>query len=313
MQTESFPLISVVMATYNGEKYLSQQLDSLLAQTYPNFEIIISDDASRDTTNSILEQYKNLHSKIHIHYNKENLGFIKNFGRAISLSNGSLIALCDQDDIWHPEKLSSQFNGLGKAALIYCDAAICNDTLQPTGKLVSTISNCLDYNSCLQQAVFCRIYGNTMLFKKNILQGAADFPACLPHDWWIAFLASDRGGIKFCNQVLVEYRQHANNAIGAATGKGRKKSRKEKYAIKQKELTAIRERMMLFYLTCADEHHFEKKALKLLNRSYHDFSISSNLLRLYCYLKYSHWLLAVKRRSTIRKLFFCLKMFFKIK
>lgn len=313
MQSESFPLISVVMATYNGEKYLSQQLDSLLAQTYPNFEIIISDDASIDSTGSILERYRSLHSKIHVHCNQENLGFIKNFGRAISFSNGSLVALCDQDDVWHPEKLSSQFKELGEAALTYCDAAICNDSLQPLGKLVSTISNCLDYNSCLQQAVFCRIYGNTMLFRKNILEGAATFPACLPHDWWIAFLASDRGGIRFCNQVLVQYRQHENNAIGAATGRGRKKSRQEKSAMKQKELNTIRQRMMLFYVTCSAEHHFEKKALKLMNRSYTNFSIYSNLLRLYCFLRYSNWLLAVKRRSTIRKFFFCLKMFIKVK
>jgi glycosyltransferase involved in cell wall biosynthesis len=313
MQADSKPLISVVVATYNGEKFLAQQLDSLLAQTYPNLEIIICDDASTDGTTLLLATYGAIHSNIRIYHNKENLGYIRNFERAITLSSGSLVALCDQDDYWHPEKLTLQFEALGDAALVYCDSSICDETLQPTGQLVSTISRCQHYNSCLQQAVFCRIYGNTMLFKKNMLQKALPFPTSLPHDWWIAFLAAHRGGIVYCDQVLVEYRQHEGNLIGAATGSSRSMSKEERKEANKKEVAAIRERMSLFYDTCPAELSFEKKALEQLNRSYRDFSLSSNLLRLYCFFRYRKWLLAVKRRSAGRKILFCLKMLVKIK
>ena len=313
MQAANQPLISVVMATYNGEKFLAKQLDSLLSQTYPNIEIVICDDASTDGTSLLLASYGAIHNNIRIYQNKENLGYIRNFERAITLSSGSLVALCDQDDYWHPEKLTQQFASLGEAALTYCDSDICDEDLNPSGQRVSTISRCHNYNSCLEQAVFCRIYGNTMLFKKSILQSALPFPTVLPHDWWIAFLATHRGGIVYVDQVLVEYRQHAGNLIGAATGSSRNTDREEQAAAKEKEISNIRERMALFYATCPAEHSFEKKALEQLNRSYRDFSLSSNFLRLFCFFRYRKWLLAVKRRSAIRKWLFCLKMFVKIK
>lgn len=313
MENHTEPLISVVMATYNGAEYLSAQLDSLLAQTYPNIEIVICDDASSDGTSLLLASYAAIHSNIRVYHNKENLGYIRNFERAITLSSGSLVALCDQDDYWYPEKLAAQYALLGNAALVYCDSRICEADLTPTGELVSTISNCLPYDSCLQQAVFCRIYGNTMLFKKSLLQGALPFPAIIPHDWWIAFIAAGKGGINFCNQVLVDYRQHANNLIGAATGKSRPLTAEEKKEAAAKEVIAIRERMQLFYNTCSPENVFEKKALAELNSSYRDFSLANNFSRMLCFFKYRKWLLAVKKRSVIRNWLFCLKMFVKIK
>ena len=266
MDATTQPLISVVMATYNGAEYLSEQLDSLLAQTYPNMEIVICDDASTDGTSLLLASYGAIHSNIRIYHNKENLGYIRNFERAITLSSGSLIALCDQDDYWFPEKLAVQYASLGESVLAYCDSYICEADLSLTGKTVSSISNCNSYNSCLQQAVFCRIYGNTMLFKKSILQGALPFPTVLPHDWWIAFIATCKGNITYCNELLVKYRQHENNLIGAATGKSRPETEIEKQEKEALEIAAIRDRMQLFYNTCPPENSFEKKALERLNR-----------------------------------------------
>lgn len=304
------PLISVVMATYNGERYLSEQLDSLLAQTYPNMEIVICDDASTDGTSLLLASYAAVHSNIRVYHNKENLGYIRNFERAITLSSGSLVALCDQDDYWDPEKLTTQFEALGDADLVYCDAQICDENLIPGAQTISSISNCLSYNSCLQQAVFCRIYGNTMLFKKSMLQGALPFPTILPHDWWIAFMASCKAGIAFCDRVLVKYRQHDQNLIGAATGQSRKDNTA---AVSETALEDIRKRMQLFYETCPSEKTFEKNALQLLNQSYQDFSLKNNVARIRYFFKYRQWLLAVKKRSALRNWLFCLKMFVKIK
>jgi glycosyltransferase involved in cell wall biosynthesis len=313
MDAAAQPLISVVMATYNGAEYLSEQLDSLLAQTYPNMEIVICDDASTDGTSLLLASYAAIHSNIRVYHNKENLGYIRNFERAITLSSGSLVALCDQDDYWFPEKLAVQYASMGESVLVYCDSYICNADLSLTGKTVSSISNCNSYNSCLQQAVFCRIYGNTMLFKKSILQGALPFPTVLPHDWWIAYIAACKGAITYCNEKLVKYRQHENNLIGAATGKSRPVTELEKQEREAQEIASIRDRMQLFYDTCPPDNHFEKKALEQLNLSYRDFSVANNFSRMRYFFKYRNWLLSVKKRSPLRNWLFCAKMFVKIK
>jgi glycosyltransferase involved in cell wall biosynthesis len=313
MDAATQPLISVVMATYNGAEYLSEQLESLLSQTYPNMEIVICDDASTDGTSLLLASYAAIHSNIRVYHNKENLGYIRNFERAITLSSGSLVALCDQDDYWFPEKLAVQYASLGESVLVYCDSYICNADLSLTDKTVSSISNCNSYNSCLQQAVFCRIYGNTMLFKKSILQGALPFPTVLPHDWWIAYIATCNGNITYCNEPLVKYRQHENNLIGAATGKSRPVSEIEKQEKEAREIAAIRDRMQLFYDTCPPENEFEKKALEQLNLTYRDFSIVNNFSRMRYFFKYRKWLLSVKKRSPLRNWLFCTKMFAKIK
>lgn len=112
------PLISVALTTYNGEKYLSEQLESIINQDYKNFEIIISDDNSKDKTIEIINDYKNKYSNIIVNFNSENLGFKKNFEKAISLCNGEFIAFSDQDDIWTTNHLSILFEKIGKKILV---------------------------------------------------------------------------------------------------------------------------------------------------------------------------------------------------
>ncbi len=93
------------MATYNGEKYVNEQIDSILSQTYQDFELIICDDCSKDRTREILQEYSQKDSRIKLLFNEKNLGFKKNFEKAISMCNGEYIAFCDQDDIWENYKL----------------------------------------------------------------------------------------------------------------------------------------------------------------------------------------------------------------
>lgn len=93
------------MTTYNGEKYLHEQIDSILAQTIQNFELIICDDCSKDSTWDILSDYSQIDNRIQIFRNEENIGFKKNFEKALSLCQGDYIALSDQDDIWMPNHL----------------------------------------------------------------------------------------------------------------------------------------------------------------------------------------------------------------
>ena len=117
-------LVSIALCTYNGEAYLKEQLDSLIDQTYPNCEIIIVDDCSKDGTVDILKQYANEYPQIKLYINSENLGYTKNFEKAINLCNGEYIALCDQDDIWDKNKISIMIHRIGDNILIYYCGAL---------------------------------------------------------------------------------------------------------------------------------------------------------------------------------------------
>ena len=102
---ERSPLVSIALCTYNGEVFLQEQLNSLLNQTYTTIEIIAVDDASTDSTRSILEKKASTDSRLKVFINEKNIGYNKNFEKAISLCSGDFIAISDQDDIWEAEKI----------------------------------------------------------------------------------------------------------------------------------------------------------------------------------------------------------------
>ena len=307
------PLISIVMATYNGSLYLAEQMDSIVAQSYPNVEIIVVDDCSTDNTIEILKCFQLKYSNIKIVINDTNLGYVKNFEKGCSLATGEYIALCDQDDYWHPEKLSKMQAAIGDYPLIYCDSVLCNETLTPIGENISDRVSCRNFDNCLQQAIFCRIYGHATLIKKSFLEKALPFLAVIPHDWWLSYVATFYGGVKYLPEPLASYRQHSANIFGAAGSKSKKISKANK-AIKNKlELEKIRIRIKAFYNFCPDELLKEKMILRKLAKSYESFSLVNNFQRMILFLFNYKQLLASKKRSPIRKFLFCFKMFVLIK
>src|ERR1700761_555678 len=112
-------LVSIAVCTYNGERFLSKQLDSLLRQSYSNIEIVIADDCSTDNTWSILQDYADKDARVKPYKNKYNLGHTLNFEKAIKLCKGEYIALCDQDDIWETDKISVFMENVGDVMLVY--------------------------------------------------------------------------------------------------------------------------------------------------------------------------------------------------
>lgn len=309
----ALPLVSVVMCTYNGGQFLAKQLDAVLQQTHPAIEIIVVDDGSTDHTRTILQQYASQHARLKVYLNEANLGYIRNFEKACGLATGSYIALCDQDDYWVPEKIEKLLSAIGNYPMVYSDSLLCNEQLEPIGKKISDAVVCQPFHSCLQQAVFCRVYGHATLIKSSLIKQAVPFPAVLPHDWWLSFTATLHGGITYFNEPLVWYRQHSNNVFGAVGGKRKKEPGTIRRQKKQQELLDIRARMHIFYEACPDVLQKEKKVLLALADSYRSFSLINNLRRVALFLRYSELFLAVKKRSAARKLMFCLKMFVKIK
>lgn len=313
LANSNLPLVSIVLATYNGERFLRQQFDSLLSQTYSNLEIIAVDDNSNDATLSILNEYAANHHHVKVYVNESNLGFIKNFDKGCSLSTGDLIALCDQDDYWSNDKIEKLVNAIGTAPMIYSDSYLCRHDLQSMNKKVSDVVNCVPFINCLQQAVFCRIYGHATLFTRSLYNASTPFLAAIPHDWWLSYTATLHGEIKYLPEPLVYYRQHDSNLFGVVGGKRRKHQKQDKLEKKRLEKIKIRQRVAAFYEQCPGNKEREKKVLLALTNCYQSFSLKNNITRVILYLKNRNDFLMVKKQSSLHKLMFCFKMFVKIK
>lgn len=210
-------LVSIAIATYNGEQFLREQLDSILTQTYQNLEIIICDDQSTDSTHQILQEYSLQDSRIKVFLNNKNLGLVKNFEKAISLCSGEYIALADQDDIWEKEKITSLLQEIGLASIIHSDASLINAEGEVFACSYSYYSKKILYKNIFSYILGNNVTGCTMLFSHKLLQYALPFPEHIfVHDWWLALCAYKHGGIAYCNKPLIQYRQHGRNQIGAA-------------------------------------------------------------------------------------------------
>lgn len=306
------PLISVVMATYNGSRFLQYQLETVINQSYQNIEIIIVDDCSTDDTVSLIETFISKDNRVKLFQNTTNLGYIKNFEKGCSLAKGEFIALCDQDDAWHKDKISTSFEAIDNYPMIYCDSVLCDEKLNPIGVKISDRVNCRDFDNPLQQAIFCRIYGHATLIRKDFIEKVIPFLAVIPHDWWLCYLATFNGGIKYLDQPLASYRQHSDNIFGAAGGKSKKHNKLDKKEKRNQENERIRTRIVAFYNVCPNELIREKRILKDLAESYQSFSFKNNFKRMKLFFSHHKILLASKRRSLIRQWLFCLKMFVKI-
>ena len=203
-------LVSIALCTYNGEAYIKEQLDSLIEQTYSNCEIIIVDDYSKDNTVSILKQYADNYSPIKLYINSENLGYTKNFERAISLCSGEYIALCDQDDAWEPEKISTMIALIGDNMLAYHDSAFIDESGKLMNKKISDVRNCYSGSDSRVFLFENCVLGHATVFKRELLNFTETFTDTVIHDRWLAYTATNNGGIIFIDQALVKYRQHRN-------------------------------------------------------------------------------------------------------
>lgn len=214
-------LISIALCTYNGEKYLTEQLQSLVGQTHKHLEIVIVDDLSDDNSFNILESFKEKHpEKIKLYRNDKNLGFTKNFEKAISLCSGKFIALCDQDDIWHPDKIKILYEEIENYTLIYHDSFLID--AQSTS-LNKRVSDTLPMYKTQSNLFFLRnnsVAGHALMFKNTLIPYFTPLDDRFYHDWWIAFVASTVGTIKYLNTPLVYHRQHES---GFTSGSGKDK------------------------------------------------------------------------------------------
>jgi glycosyltransferase involved in cell wall biosynthesis len=306
---EKLPLVSVVMATYNGERFLREQMESLLNQSYTNLEIVIVDDASTDTTIPILDEYVLNNNKIRLYKSEVNLGYIKNFEKGILLCKGEYIALSDQDDIWLPEKISRLMDSREDHPLVYCNSELIDGNGKELGIKLTDLKNLIDFWSPLNYVVGGTASGHAMLVKKEVILASLPLPLLVTHDYWIGFVSTFYGKLKYIDEALVLYRQHGGNVVGVTAGS----AKATKYRRPQQERNELaRQRIRMMYDKCPDQLRDEKMVFYALDKSYQDFSLRNNFTRMMLFFKYRKEITAYKKRSEWRRLVFCFKMFFKI-
>ncbi len=202
--------ISIALCTYNGERFLREQLDSILKQTYQNFEIIIVDDCSSDFTIRIINEYMEKYENIYLYQNKTNLGFIKNFEKAISLCSGNFICLADQDDIWLEQKLELFLKEIKNNVLIYSDAILIDEFSNKTNEMLIHPKNLVSGNNNKAFLLDNCLSGNTLMFKKELLKYILPIPNEISfHDIWIGFVATTYGTITYTPTAMTLYRRYS--------------------------------------------------------------------------------------------------------
>ena len=238
------PKIEILMATYNGETYIREQIDSIINETYKNWVLLVRDDNSKDNTVSIIEEYEQKDSRIRLLRDKKgNLGFVRNFEELMANSLEDFIMFSDQDDYWIENRIEKYIEiitnlsseDMKKPLLIHSNSFICDKELNI--KKEKFISNCAEDKEF--DIVFFNyiVQGSTALINRKLVNLALPFSSKVTlHDRYLHLLAEFLGKRIFLNQSLMKYRQHDNNKIGASYSIVKKILKKKYFNNEDREL-----------------------------------------------------------------------------
>lgn len=220
------PSLSIALATYNGERYIGEQLDSILHQTRLPDELVISDDASVDATQAIVVDFaRQAPFPVRFQANSARLGSTRNFEIAIRACGGDIIFLCDQDDVWYPDKIAlieARFINDPATGLVFTDADVVDQDLRP---LKLRLWKAVHFSSDEQAQVAARdafsvvlkhfvVTGATMAFRSSYRELVLPISELWVHDGWIAMLIGAISHLTALPAPLIAYRQHGGNQIG---------------------------------------------------------------------------------------------------
>ena len=237
--------ISVALCTYNGARFIREQVRSICLQTHPPVEIVLSDDGStddcvavaRDAWQACHAERIGLDIRLQVLQNERALGVTRNFQQAVSACRSPLIALSDQDDVWDADRLEAMsrvFSARDDLLLLHSDARLIDETgCDLDRSLFGALGVRASEISCIHEGrafdVMLRrnlATGATIVFRQELLQRALPFPDEWLHDEWLAVIASITGGVDVLEQATIGYRQHATNQVGAPQGSMRALVRK---------------------------------------------------------------------------------------
>lgn len=220
-------MIDILMATYNSEKFINAQIDSIINQTHADWKLIIRDDGSSDTTTKIIQQYEQKYpDKIKLHQAEKNCGAKENFNQLLKLSNSEYTMFCDHDDFWLPNKIELTFNKMKEIEknvmnklpiLVFTDKSIADEKLNiinlSSVKAEKFNAKTIKLNGLLVQNIAS---GCTIMINKKLLEICGEIPKnAIMHDHYCMLIASIFGIIGYVDTPTMLYRQHLANEIGA--------------------------------------------------------------------------------------------------
>lgn len=260
--------VDILLATYNGEEYIREQLDSILNQTHKEFRLLISDDGSTDETRNILNEYKAKDDRIEIFMQEKNLGVVKNFEFLLKKVDAKYYMFSDQDDIWKKEKIEKSLEKIKEGFdLVYSDLEVVDENLNVTyksyWKLKGIYKKIKKYNNFQSLYLNNFITGCTIISKKELIDSFMPLPNTskfVLHDYWISLVISQNGKIAYIEEPLIKYRQHKNNKVGS------KKKSDELKSIDEIRGLFIQVKKEHFKVFIENENKFKSEKLKELNK-----------------------------------------------
>ncbi len=296
--------VDILLATYNGEKYIKEQVESILNQTYENIQIIISDDCSTDNTRQVLKEYEN-NEKIKIFYQEKNLGYVKNFEFLLKQVKSNLYMLSDQDDVWKKEKVEKSVEKIEseKLDLVFGDLEVVDENLNTLYKSYNRYMHLIhkikkyqkDYR--LQYLYNC-MTGCTIISRKNWIDKVLPFPTnskYMIHDYWLGFVIALNGKVGYIEEPYILYRQHGKNQVGS------KKASKTASKLEKVRNISINTRIGTFETYVMHEEIFDEKLRKQNKKALEYFKMLKNkknfnfrqwgiFFRLYKYESFSQYI-----------------------
>ncbi len=260
--------VDILLATYNGEKYLREQIDSILNQTHTEFRLLISDDGSTDGTRDILNEYKEKDSRIEVFMQDNNLGVVKNFEFLLKNVEAKYYMFSDQDDIWKETKIEKSLNKIEEGFdLVYSDLEVVDENLNVTyssyWKLKGIYNKIKKYNNFESLYLNNFVTGCTIISKKELMDSFMPLPNTskfVLHDYWISLILSQNGKISYIEEPLIKYRQHKNNKVGS------KKKSDELKSIDEIRDLFIQVKKEHFKVFIDNEDKFKSEKIKKLNK-----------------------------------------------
>lgn len=226
METEK---IAILLASYNGEKYIAEQIESLLKQTETGWELFVHDDGSTDNTLEILHGYEARYpDRIHILDGPPCGGAKDNFLWMMKNVRAPYVMFCDQDDVWLPEKVELTLgemrrleaqHGKEKPLLVFADLCVTDEGLRPIAARLSAYQKLDPWRTKAKNLMIQNVItGCAVMINRTLAELAAkpeNTAEIIMHDWWCALIAASFGGVSFVDRALVLYRQHGGNFVGA--------------------------------------------------------------------------------------------------
>ena len=294
-------LVDILLATYNSnEKYLREQLDSLIKQTHKNIKIYISDDSSTDKkVVGVLNEYKNKDERIIVFEQENNIGFNNNFEFLLKQSTAEYIMFCDHDDIWYENKVEKSLKKLKEtnSSMIYVNAK----QIDEDGKVIKEnyfkYKNVPKVSGTSHLAISrCAGLGCSQIITKKVKEKMIPFKtSVMAHDWLAAFIANEQNGIDYIYEPLFDYRLHSNNVFGGRNlsqnlGRWKKQKGKTYESYKEYRKKVIDDaylsgaKMCLDYAEKKDNKEFIKKLITYYGKIQKTKFINFNLIKYFRFL-----------------------------